>query len=173
MTDAQSGDSGQRMPGEIQGHEAATTELLSQQFGDGVVEVTRSCGQASVVLQPHLIRDACRLLRDAPGLRYNFLVDVTAVDWLEREPRFDVVYHLLSLETRATIRLKVRVGTDEEVPEVPSVVPVWDAANFYEREVFDLFGIRFTDHPDLRRILMPSDWVGYPLRKDYPTEGYR
>src|SRR5262249_52885765 len=102
--------------------------------------------------------------------------DITAVDWLEREPRYDVVYHLISLETRAVIRLKARVGVpaDEDpagTPELPSVVGVWPTADFFEREIYDLFGIRFAGHPNLTRILMPSDWVGYPLRKDYPITG--
>src|SRR5262249_767656 len=113
-------------------------------------------------------------LRDAPALTYNYLADITAVDWLEREPRYDVVYHLLSLATNAVMRLKVRVG-DETTrhPTVPSVTAVWPAANWFEREVFDLFGIVFEGHPQLERILMPDDWVGHPLRKDYPLTGIR
>jgi len=100
------------------------------------------------------------------------LSTITAVDWLEREPRYYVVYHLMSLSTRAVVRLKIQVGDDEHPdPEAPSVTSVWPAANWYEREVYDLFGIRFTGHPDLRRIEMPDDWVGHPLRKDYPLTG--
>jgi NADH-quinone oxidoreductase subunit C len=98
------------------------------------------------------------------------------VDWPERDPRFEVVYHLLSLSTRAVLRLKVDVGgpesRDESRLEVPSVTGVWPTANFYEREIFDLFGIRFPGHPNMTRILMPSDWVGHPLRKDYPLTGF-
>ena len=123
-------------------------------------------------MPPEAYRRRLPSLRDAPALRYNFLADLTAVDWPEREPRFDVVYHLLSLETRAVVRLKMRVGDEEEHhPEVPTVSSVWPAANWYEREVYDLFGITFSGHPDLRRILMPDDWVGHPLRKDYPLTG--
>jgi NADH-quinone oxidoreductase subunit C len=102
---------------------------------------------------------------------YNFFEDLAAVDWFPSSPRFQVIYHLLSHAYKERIRLCVLV--DEADPSVESITPVWPAANFYEREVFDLFGIRFEGHPNLRRILMPDDWEGYPLRKDYPVEGYR
>jgi NADH-quinone oxidoreductase subunit C len=111
---------------------------------------------------------AGKALRDAG---YNFLADVTCVDWFPAEPRFQVAYHLLSLSLRERIRLCVLV--DSLDPEVASVTPVWPSANFYEREVWDLFGVRFGGHPDLRRIMMPDEWEGHPLRKDYPVEGYR
>ena len=117
-----------------------------------------------------LIR-VCEFLRDEPGLVFKYLSDVTAVDHYPNEPRFEVVYHLLSLQNAERLRLKVRA--DCENPRVDSLVPVYPSANAFEREVFDLFGIQFTGHPYLRRILMPEDWEGYPLRKDYPTEGYR
>ena len=151
---------------------AATVTLLREHFGDGVLDVVEYRGETNVVLAPEVIEEACLVLRDAPNLRYNFMADITAVDWPEREPRFDVVYNLLSLDTHAVIRLKVRVGDeDTPEPEVPTVAHVWPAANYYEREVFDLFGIRFTGHPNLTRIMMPHDWVGHPLRKDYPLTG--
>ncbi|MBF6590729.1 MAG: NADH-quinone oxidoreductase subunit C [Ktedonobacterales bacterium] len=125
-----------------------------------------------MILRPMGLAPVCQALRDAPSLRYDFLADITAVDWLEREPRYDVVYHLLSLATRAVVRLKVRVGDGETPsPEVASVTGIWPAADWYEREIYDLFGIRFAGHPNLTRILMPLDWVGYPLRKDYPLTG--
>jgi NADH-quinone oxidoreductase subunit C len=102
---------------------------------------------------------------------YNFFEDVTAVDWFPSTPRFQLSYHLLSHAYKERIRLRVLV--DGTAPAVESITPIWPAANFYEREVFDLFGIRFEGHPNLRRIMMPDDWVGHPLRKDYPVEGYR
>jgi NADH-quinone oxidoreductase subunit C len=102
---------------------------------------------------------------------YNFFEDMTAVDWFPSSPRFQLSYHILSHAYKERIRLRALV--DGESPSVASIVPVWPAANYYEREVFDLFGIRFEDHPNLRRIMMPDDWVGHPLRKDYPVEGYR
>jgi NADH-quinone oxidoreductase subunit C len=102
---------------------------------------------------------------------YNFFEDMTAVDWFPSSPRFQLSYHILSHTYKERIRLRVLL--EGESPSLESITPVWPAANFYEREVFDLFGIRFGGHPNLRRILMPDDWVGHPLRKDYPVEGYR
>jgi NADH-quinone oxidoreductase subunit C len=102
---------------------------------------------------------------------YLFLSDVTAVDRYPSEPRFEVIYHLLCHSRKQRLRLKCCLPGND--PEIESIVGVWRAANWYEREVFDLFGIRFTGHPDLRRILMPEDWEGHPLRKDYPVTGYR
>ncbi len=102
---------------------------------------------------------------------YNFLETVTAVDWYPSEPRFQVTYHILSHSLKARIRLMVLL--DGEDAAVDSITPVWPSANFYEREVFDLFGIHFGGHPRLTRIMMPTDWQGHPLRKDYPVEGYR
>jgi NADH-quinone oxidoreductase subunit C len=102
---------------------------------------------------------------------YNFMDDLTAVDWFPSSPRFQVSYHLLSHTFKEYIRLRVLL--DDANPSVASITPVWPSANYYEREVFDLFGIRFEGHPNLRRIMMPDDWVGHPLRKDYPVEGYR
>jgi NADH-quinone oxidoreductase subunit C len=96
---------------------------------------------------------------------------VTGVDRFPVEPRFEVNYHLMSLARRERLRLKIRVGSED--PVVESVTSVWPTANWHEREVFDLFGVRFAGHPNLRRILMPEDWEGHPLRKDYPVEGYR
>jgi len=117
------------------------------------------------------IREACALLRDDPACPFNFLSDLTCVDWYPSEPRFEVIYHLLSIPKKERVRLKVRL--DSGSPVVESLTSVWPGANFFEREVFDLFGIRFSGHPHLRRILMPEDWEGHPLRKDYPVEGYR
>jgi NADH-quinone oxidoreductase subunit C len=120
--------------------------------------------------RPH-IRDACVLLRDDTGCPFNYLSDVTCVDWYPSEPRFEVVYHLLSIPNKERVRLKVRL--ESASPVIESVTSVWPSANYFEREVFDLFGVRFTGHPYLRRLLMPEDWEGHPLRKDYPVEGYR
>ena len=117
------------------------------------------------------IREACALLRDDAESPFNYLSDLTCVDWYPSEPRFEVVYHLLSTVKKERVRLKVKL--DGASPVIESVTPVWPGANYFEREVFDLFGIRFTGHPYLRRLLMPEDWEGYPLRKDYPVEGYR
>ena len=110
-------------------------------------------------------------LRDDPQLQFTFLSDLTATDHIPMEPRFAVVYHLLSIPHRQTMRL--RTWTEGANPVVPSVTTVWPTANWHEREVFDLFGIRFEGHPDLTRLLLPLDWEGHPLRRDYPTGGHR
>lgn len=114
---------------------------------------------------------AIRDLKEDPELKFDFLSDVTCVDWYPSEPRFEVVYHLLSITRKERVRLKVRLlGDDAQVDSVFSVFPSCD---YFEREVFDLFGVRFHGHPNLARIMMPEDWKGHPLRKDYPVEGYR
>jgi NADH-quinone oxidoreductase subunit C len=138
----------------------------------GAVEGVRyDRGELSIHVERSSLREACALLRDDPGCAFNFLSDVTCVDWFPSEPRLEVIYHLLSIPNKDRVRLKVRLlGSD---PVVESITSVWPAANYFEREVFDLFGVRFTGHPYLRRLLMPEDWEGYPLRKDYPVEGYR
>ena len=127
--------------------------------------------EMSIFIERSSIREACALLRDDPGCPFNYLSDVTCVDWYPCEPRFEVIYHLLSIAKKERVRLKVRLGNDS--PALESVTAVWPSANYFEREVFDLFGIRFTRHPYLRRIQMPENWEGHPLRKDYPVEGYR
>src|SRR5437868_8654184 len=127
--------------------------------------------ELSVWIEKGSIRETCAILRDNPACPFNYLADLTAVDWHPNEPRFEVVYHLLSIPKRERVRLKARL--DGSSPVIESVTSVWPAANFYEREVFDLFGVRFSGHPNLTRIMMPDDWEGHPLRKDYPVEGYR
>ena len=107
----------------------------------------------------------------AQSAGYNFLEDVTAVDWYPSEPRFQVVYHILSHSLKRRLRLTVRLESEDA--SLDSITSIWPSANFYEREVFDLFGVHFDGHPNLRRIMMPEDWQGHPLRKDYPVEGYR
>ncbi len=149
----------------------STVETVRDRFPQAVVETSDFRGESTIVLQPESLIAVCTYL--AKNLRYNFLSSVTAVDWPERSPRYDVVYHLLSLPNRSQLRLKTRVGSrGEEHPAAPSVTDIWPAANWYEREVYDLFGITFTGHPDLRRILMPMDWSTHPLRKDYPLSGF-
>jgi NADH-quinone oxidoreductase subunit C len=109
-----------------------------------------------------------RALRDRPDLAFAFLAELTAVDFWPKEPRFEVVYLVVSLSNRLRLRMKVRLPADD--PHVTTVSDVWPAANWLEREVWDLFGIAFDGHPDPRRLLMPEDWQGYPLRKDYPVQ---
>ena len=136
-----------------------------------VVEVIEFRGETTVVVPgSHLLR-AAEFLASEPSLRFTFLADLTAVDRFPLEPRFELNYQLLSIEKALRLRLRVRLsGAD---PSVQTVTSVWPTANWHEREVFDLFGIAFHGHPDLRRILMPEEWEGHPLRKDYPVEGFR
>jgi NADH-quinone oxidoreductase subunit C len=118
-----------------------------------------------------VLRQACLALQDDPKLHYNMLSDITCVDWYPNEPRFEVVYQLFSIPNKTYLRLKVRLaGSDASID---SLTPIWPGANYFEREVFDLFGVRFNEHPNLTRIMMPENWEGHPLRKDYPVEGYR
>lgn len=125
--------------------------------------------ELSIYIAREALRPACEHLKSS-GL-VDFLSDLTCADYYPREPRFEVVYHLLSMKRKERVRLKVRLEGGDATVE--SVTSVWPAAGFFEREVFDLFGIRFLGNPDLRRIMMPDDWEGHPLRKDYPVEGYR
>ncbi|MBI4886801.1 MAG: NADH-quinone oxidoreductase subunit C [Acidobacteria bacterium] len=111
--------------------------------------------------------DTCLALRDTPALGFNVLVEVTAADYLPRDPRFEVVYHLLSIPHRRRLRLKVRTT---DAASIPTVQGVWPSAGWLEREVWDMFGVVFDGHPDLRRLLMPEDWEGHPQRKDYPVQ---
>ncbi|PYY19695.1 MAG: NADH-quinone oxidoreductase subunit C [Acidobacteria bacterium] len=117
------------------------------------------------------IRGACEILRENPATKYNFLADITCVDVFPSEPRFEVIYNLLSHSRKERLRLIAKVPGGD--PSIESLMGLWPSANFFEREVFDLFGVRFVGHPNLRRIMMPEDWEGHPLRKDYPVEGYR
>jgi len=125
-------------------------------------------GELSLTITPDQLVAATEAIRAAG---YNYFEDMTAVDWFPSSPRFQLSYHFVSHALKERIRLRAFV--DGESPTIASVTPAWPAANYFEREVFDLFGIRFDGHPNLRRILMPDEWQGYPLRKDYPVEGYR
>jgi NADH-quinone oxidoreductase subunit C len=144
---------------------------LREWDAQAVAEVLEFRGETTVVVPREYLRRASEYLAAEPSLRFSFLSDITTVDRFPIEARFEVNYHLLSLDRRERLRLKVRLAGSD--PTVPSVTSVWPTANWHERENFDLFGIRFEGHPDLRRILMPDDWEGHPLRKDYPVEGYR
>jgi NADH-quinone oxidoreductase subunit C len=153
----------------------AIIEALSRTVpAAGLEPVESADGMPTIAVAREQLVDTCRALRDTPELRFAFLVDLLPVDYLPREPRFEIVYLMASLgmsgfgDTPKRLRVKVRLPGNDAV--VPSVSSVWPAANWSEREAYDLFGIHFSDHPDLRRILMPDDWEGFPLRKDYPVQ---
>jgi NADH-quinone oxidoreductase subunit C len=141
---------------------------IQQQLGPRIIEVLQVQGDDVLIVDRAGLRESFRLLKEDRELDYDFLSDITAVDyWRKKEPRFEVVYQILSRNRRK--RLRVRVPVAENDPAVESLTPLWRGAGFLEREVWDLFGIRFIDHPDLRRILLYEEFVGHPLRKDYPV----
>ena len=138
---------------------------------EAVTEVIEFRGETTIVVpREHLERVASYLAAE-PSLRFSFLSDISSVDRFPLEPRFEVNYHLLSLDRNERLRLKVKLPGND--PVVHSVTEIWPTANWHERENYDLMGIRFEGHPELTRILMPDDWEGHPHRKDYPVEGYR
>jgi NADH-quinone oxidoreductase subunit C len=149
--------------------EDAVAEAVAAFDGDAITGGNHDRGELTLEIAPGKIASICGFLKyDQKFVR---LSTVTAVDRYPQEPRFEVVYHLHSVERNKRVRLKCRLRGEDPILE--SVTPVWRGADWYEREVFDMFGIRFLGHPDLRRILMPDDWEGYPLRKDYPVTGSR
>jgi len=143
-------------------------QALRAAHPDAITNAKFDRDELTLVIAADQIRAACRTLQTAG---YNFLEDVTCVDWYPAEPRFQVTYSILSMGLKQRIRINARVSSDD--PRIDSITSIWPGANFYEREVFDLFGIHFAGHPRLTRIMMPDNWNGHPLRKDYPVEGYR
>lgn len=152
-------------------------QKIQEKSTDAILDVSDSKGELTIVVRKDVIYELMELLRNSSELAYDFLVDVTAVDYSSMEDilikydyaRFMVVYHLFSHTTKNRLRLKVPVH--EKEPTIPSMTPLWKVANWLERETYDMFGIIFENHPDLRRILMPDDYEGHPLRKDYPLRG--
>jgi NADH-quinone oxidoreductase subunit C len=136
-------------------------------FGPAILQQHAAGGEATVVIGRERAADVFGMLRQEPRFGFDLLVDITAVDFLGRTPRFEVVYHLYSLAHRHRLRVKIPVAEDD--CRVPSVTALWKSANWLEREVWDMFGVRFDGHPDLRRILMYESFEGHPLRKDYPV----
>lgn len=145
------------------------TSKVQKKFPESVLGASSFRGENTLIIRVEDILPICRFLRDDPELSYDFLTDLCGVDFYPREPRFEVIYHLCAMKTKSRLRLKTSLpGT---APHLTSVVSVWKGADWMEREVFDMFGIKFDGHPDLRRILLTPDWEGYPLRKDYPLRG--
>lgn len=153
---------------------AQIAKMIEERFPGQVLGMMTYAGQVGVMVKKERIRDICLFLRDEPEIKMDHLADLTAVDYSaypgDAGPRFEVVYNMISTVYRHRIRLKVRLP--EEEPRIDSVSSVWNTANWHERETHDLMGIVFDGHPDLRRILLPDDWQGHPLRKEYPLKGY-
>lgn len=149
--------------------EFPTAAALEAQDPAAITDGIYEFGELTLYIEPTKIVDVCRFLKTSQS--FVRLSAITALDWYPQDPRFEVVYHLHSLERNERLRLKCKLSGEN--PEIESVIGVWRGCNWYEREVFDLFGIVFRNHPDLTRILMPDNWEGYPLRKDYPVHGYK
>lgn len=143
---------------------------IKGRFGDAIVDSHSFRGDDTVVVKRERLKDLCSYLKSDPELDFDYLLDVCGVDYAQREPRFDVVYHLSSIRKKHRVRVKTMVDEGEKVDSVTSV---WGTADWTERETYDMFGIEFEGHPDLKRIYMADDWKGHPLRKDYPERGYK
>ncbi len=151
---------------------ASALERAKQLLGSAVTSTHAQRGDETLIVDASQISKVMQTLRDDEKLQMNFLVDLTCVDYLGRDVRFEVVYHLRSMKSGERLRVKAPLAEPEDgsYPEIDSVVHLWKGANWFEREVWDLYGIKFRNHPDLRRILMYEEFVGHPLRKDYPKE---
>ncbi len=153
------------LPEALAGNSVAVA--INDQLPDAIVDAVVASDGPQIYIDPEQIAPVCRHLKNAGFVR---LAGITGVDWWPRSPRFEVVYLVQSLHDKSRLRLVVRLNEGEEID---SVTPVWRGANWYERETFDMFGIVFRNHPNLERIMMPADWKGYPLRKDYPIHGHK
>ncbi len=152
------------------GKEEILIKKVKDTFRHSVIETTVYKGEVTHLVDKAALRSLCTFLKTDPDIKMNYLVDILGVDYYERVPRFEVVYHFYSIARKHRLRLKVRAAEGETVPSVTSV---WLGANWPEREVYDMFGIVFEGHPDLKRIYLPQEWEGFPLRKDYPLRGYK
>jgi len=152
----------------VDDHGSPVLARLLEARPDALLETHARLGDATAVVRADSLVDVMRFLRDTPGLDFEMLTDLTAVDYLGREPRFEVVYHLYSVARNQ--RLRVKVGVPERAPKIETLVAVWPSANWMEREVWDMYGISFEGHPDLRRLLLYEEFEGHPLRKDYPKQ---
>jgi NADH-quinone oxidoreductase subunit C len=144
-------------------------EFLADRLRERFPDLVVARDEVTVVVDPEEVVAALGFLRDEPGLQFSWLADMSATDWPDHEPRFWIAYHLFSMELKHRVRVKAGLGPDE--PRIASVTGLYPTANWLEREVFDMYGVHFDGHPDLRRILMPDDWDGHPQRKDYPLGG--
>jgi len=149
--------------------EDITIKRLKEEFPDSILDITFFRDEATVVVKKEDILPITRFLYCDASLSYDFLSDLCCVDYFTREPRFEIVYHLYSITKNKRLRIKAPIPSNHQV--ISSVYPVWKTASWLERECYDMYGIGFEGHPDLRRILLADDWEGHPLRKDYPLKG--
>jgi NADH-quinone oxidoreductase subunit C len=143
---------------------------LKERFSEDIKDIYEAFDLHTVVVDKDKIVEVCHFLRDDPKLRFNYLSDICGVDYFPKAPRFEVVYHLYSIPFKYRIRLKCRIDGGDRVP---TVVGIWKTANWHERETYDMYGIVFEGHPDLRRIYLWEGFEGHPMRKDYPLKGYK
>lgn len=146
-----------------------TVEKLKERFAEAILDIRSFRDELTVIVDREKIVEICSFLKEDEDLSYNLLSDLCGADYLPREPRFEVIYNLISMKNKVRLRLKVLVPGNE--PTVQSVTSVWGTANWHERETYDMYGIVFKEHPDLRRIYMPEDYIDFPLRKDFPLMG--
>lgn len=149
--------------------EDITIKRFKEKFPESILDVTFFRDEVTVVVRKEDILPITRFLHSDADFFYDFLSDLCCVDYLDREPRFEIVYHLYSIKNNKRLRIKATIPSNHQV--IPSVCSVWKTADWMERECYDMYGIDFENHPDLRRILLPEDWEGHPLRKDYPLKG--
>lgn len=147
---------------------SVTLKRLAERFPGSIIETHSHRGNDTAVVKKEDILSICNYLRDDEALLYNFMMDLTVVDYLGKEPRFEVVYHLYSLKYNRRVRIKARISESDTC--IDSIVPIWISANWFEREAFDMYGIVFNGHPELKRLLLYEGFEGHPLRKDYPIK---
>ena len=165
--------SGEEKSTEVQSEVAGSEQdvllsALTGKFGDGVLSTHSHRGDRTAIVERDCFLDVCGFLRDEPDWAFDMLTDLTAVDYLGRQPRFEMVYHFYSIEKNHRVRIKVPLAEDDA--SIATVIPLWSGANWLEREAWDLYGIKFDGHPDLKRIYLYEEFEGHPLRKDYPKE---
>jgi NADH-quinone oxidoreductase subunit C len=154
----------------VEGNQSVSVKKLTERFGDGIIDSSVYKDEVTLRVDKGALVSICDFLKTEPAYRMDYLVDVIGVDYMPASPRFEVVYHLYSISKRHRIRLKVKIDESESIP---TVTGIWPAADWPEREAYDMYGIIFDGHPNLKRIYMAPDWEGFPLRKDYPLRGYK
>lgn len=145
-------------------------KIIKEKYGVSILDSFVFRDEATHIIKKDSLIEICRFLKNNSELQFNFLTDIVAVDYFPMKPRFEIIYHLYSIPQKHRLRLKVKA---EDGETIPSVTSIWKTADWAEREAYDMFGIIFEGHPNLKRIYMPADWDGFPLRKDYPLKGYK